>query len=314
MKAVLVAVCCMLALASAAPKASDAINFFAPLLPVSTCQKQGEGGCGMWYDTSSMMLTLACQYVVPDAVTAAHIHGPNTGGAFNAPPIWTLTPKPDPQAAKTGGGTIMYATTTALTNAQEADLFSGLYYVNVHSTNCTGGNIRGTLANAQAGQIPFPAYTANIENTQVSSPASTSTYVGSAALLGQSGAWTLSLIHNIPFGMDNVTAIHLHGPAAPGSNVPTPVTTICSGVAACMKFWFQPQYAFTALTAADESTLQLSSGMAYINIHTTSYAGGEIRGQLQKVNAQAKPVRGAASSLVVGLPVFIVSLIALLAL
>jgi hypothetical protein len=70
------------------------------------------------------------------------------------------------------------------------------------------------------------------------------------------------------------TAAHFHGPAAPGVNAgvqiplvgfPAPVT---SGT-------YSNSYVLTPLQES-----QLLSGLWYLNIHTTVWPGGEIRGQL----------------------------------
>jgi hypothetical protein len=72
----------------------------------------------------------------------------------------------------------------------------------------------------------------------------------------------------------NAIAAHIHGPAAPGVNAPilfnlTGFPNATSGTI--------PLQCFT-LTAAQRD--ELCGSLYYINIHTQSFPGGEIRGQL----------------------------------
>lgn len=69
-----------------------------------------------------------------------------------------------------------------------------------------------------------------------------------------------------------VTAAHIHGPAAPGTNagVVIPFMTGLSGT-------ITGQTNLTSAQAAD-----LASGRWYVNIHTSAFPNGEIRGQLSR--------------------------------
>src|SRR4029434_5330578 len=73
--------------------------------------------------------------------------------------------------------------------------------------------------------------------------------------------------------MAPATAAHIHGPAAPGVNAavifPIAGVTGTSGTA--------PHQTF-ALDATQLSWLH--SGLLYVNIHTATFPGGEIRGQI----------------------------------
>lgn len=75
------------------------------------------------------------------------------------------------------------------------------------------------------------------------------------------------------------TAAHFHGPAAPGVNA-SPVITIPLGASLGMTSGVLNGMA----TLANETQEgQLLSGLWYINIHTSNFTGGEIRGQVQVV-------------------------------
>lgn len=70
----------------------------------------------------------------------AHIHGPAPQGS-PADPLFTLPPG----SPKIGSVT--------LTAAQQQDLQDELYYVNIHSDDCLGGEIRGQIFQASVGGV-----------------------------------------------------------------------------------------------------------------------------------------------------------------
>jgi hypothetical protein len=77
--------------------------------------------------------------------TAGHIHGPAAPGS-NAPVLFPFAGVPN----ATSGN--IPEQTFAITPTQVAQLFGGLFYVNIHSSNFPGGEIRGQLV-----QTPEPA-------------------------------------------------------------------------------------------------------------------------------------------------------------
>jgi hypothetical protein len=70
--------------------------------------------------------------------TLSHIHGPATT-AQNAGVVFGFTGVP----AATSGS--IPTQTFAISPSQVADLFAGLYYMNVHTSTFGGGEIRGQL-------------------------------------------------------------------------------------------------------------------------------------------------------------------------
>jgi hypothetical protein len=112
-------------------------------------------------------------------------------------------------------------------------------------------------------------------------PAKTTTGTGVATFvdLGSEIDWTLSLNN-----MTGVTASHIHGPAAAGTNtgviinlfLPNVATPTVNGVVA-----------HGTITNANNATVSLDSlrtlfnnGNAYVNVHTSANPGGEIRDQI----------------------------------
>ena len=118
----------------------------------------GEVGAGISYDDVSKLLTINVGWGslngftdLSSVVSASHIHGPTASsgvGSFNegGGVLFTL-----PRLSSTAnGGSI--ATTVTLSPAQELELLNGRYYVNIHTTQNTGGEIRGNIV------IPEPSH------------------------------------------------------------------------------------------------------------------------------------------------------------
>lgn len=85
------------------------------------------------------------------AATAAHFHGP-AGPGVNA----------SVQAAIPGVMGLVSGTVSGsalLTLGQEADLFSELFYINIHTSVFPGGEIRGQVLRQQNVPVPEPATT-----------------------------------------------------------------------------------------------------------------------------------------------------------
>lgn len=198
--------------------------------------------------------------------TGAHIHGPAAPGV-NAG-VKHLLPAGNPKV-----GVWNYA------QADEADILAGRMYVNIHSTAFPGGEIRGQI-------VTHVAYLDGAQEV----PANGSTGLGYA--LGNVDTDTNTLSYYIVFGGLSTaeTAAHIHGLAEHGVNAgvkhPLPLGSPKVGV------W---NYA-----EADEAGIL--DGMIYVNVHSTMFPGGEIRGQFvpyvvpmdgtQEVPPNASPAAG----------------------
>ena len=114
----------------------------------------GEVGPGITYDDVAKVLSINVGWGsgngftdLSSTATASHIHGPasqlqNAGVQINLGPGLS--------ASASNGGVVF--TTAALTAGQESDLLNGLWYINVHTANYGGGEIRGNMV-----AIPEPA-------------------------------------------------------------------------------------------------------------------------------------------------------------
>lgn len=117
-------------------------------------------------------------------------------------------------------------------------------------------------------------------------PASGSAGTGTATVTLVGG----QLLYRVDVGnIANVTAAHIHGPAAAGVNagvrvnlfVPpagtppisfTTTATLAQGVAG-----------LPSVISQDSLVVLLRNGNAYANVHTSAFGGGEIRGQFARV-------------------------------
>jgi CHRD domain/PEP-CTERM motif len=124
----------------------------------------GEIGLGITFDNVANLLTIsnvgwgsaasAGFSDLTSTATASHIHGPtpsNNGNGFTesgAGVLFTLTRS----SSATTGGTFTNAP-ILLTAAQATDLSNGKYYINIHTSNNGGGELRGFLVPAP---VPEP--------------------------------------------------------------------------------------------------------------------------------------------------------------
>ena len=124
-------------LIAALPAAAETQTFKATLagsqeVPATT--SKGTGTADLSYDTATKKLTYKVTYAgLSGPATAAHIHGPAEAGKNAGVAIPFTTP-----ASPIDG-------TATLTDAQAADLTAGKMYINVHTAENKGGEIRGQV-------------------------------------------------------------------------------------------------------------------------------------------------------------------------
>ena len=104
---------------------------------VPAANSQGSGTARLTLDTTTKKLTWTVNYSkLSGPATMAHIHGP-AQPTENAGVVIDLAPGGVKPGAMTGSAT--------LTDAQINDLLAGKYYINVHTEQNKGGEIRGQL-------------------------------------------------------------------------------------------------------------------------------------------------------------------------
>lgn len=133
--------------ACAAGAQADVFHFNGPInVAQATTAQPGASGSGIHafvLDTTARTLKYDIGYSgLAGTETAAHIHGPALPGA-TAGVVYALP------AGSPKNGVINLVQVGAYTVAQQiADVKAGRWYVNVHSTNSPGGEIRGQITPA----------------------------------------------------------------------------------------------------------------------------------------------------------------------
>lgn len=202
-------------------------------------------GCGMFIvDTDANTMTYRItRWGLTSAETAAHIHG------FSDPGVNSGVQHPLPAGDLKVG-------VWNFTEAQESAILMGRCYVNIHTANFPGGEIRGQIMDAVA----------ELDGGQ-EVPANGSTARG----FGVVDLDTTTNTARIFVGLNGVvgeTAAHIHGVSRQGVN---------SGVLFAL-----PVGNFKAVTWTYPESVEndLLSGLCYFNVHTAAFPGGEIRGQI----------------------------------
>jgi hypothetical protein len=196
--------------------------------------------------------------------TAGHIHGlatpTNSAGVlvgFSVPPA-------------TAGA---FSGTAVLTPDQVAALINGMLYANIHTTANPGGEIRGQIVPARIGM----ALSATAE---VPSVASLATAAGHLTLVGNTLFYDLTYTGLTGGGI----AAHIHGPAGTGANA-----NVLVGLAAPSG----PSGTISgSVTLSPLQLYFLLAGQTYINMHSTSFPNGEIRGQIYPMQLGATMTGG----------------------
>ncbi len=185
--------------------------------------------------------------------TGAHIHEGATGVSGSI-----LIPLTD-----AGGGVWTVPAGSTLTSAQVLSWQTGNLYVNVHTAANPGGEIRGQLNIA----APISQSTALAGSKEVPANASTATGTGSIGI----NPVTLELCGGLTTTGLTGTGAHIHE-AAVGVAGPVIVPLSDTGGGT----WGVP--AGTRLTSSQFASWV--AGSLYVNVHSTTYPSGEIRGQL----------------------------------
>jgi hypothetical protein len=103
---------------------------------------------------------------------------------------------------------------------------------------------------------------------------------GNATIVKSGTTYTYTVTYSGMTG--TLTGGHIHGPAAAGANAPVivPFNTTGAGASGTLTGTFTGTN--TVTISADSLDKLMTSGNAYVNLHTVANGGGEIRGQLSK--------------------------------
>lgn len=126
----------VMTIAAAWPAMAEVVNLKASMNAASEVPPNSSKGTGTLtatYDTASKKLSWKGSYSsLTGAATAAHFHTGEAGK--NGPVAVPITPATSP-----------FEGSATLTDAQAADLLAGKLYVNVHTSENKGGEIRGQV-------------------------------------------------------------------------------------------------------------------------------------------------------------------------
>ena len=204
------------------------------------------GGCFGQFDAGAATLSLLCTHNVIGP-SVAHIHRGAAG--TTGPAIFDLGDPISP----------IERTWTGMTPADIADLLAGNLYVNIHAGGRPEGEIRGQILPRTVDTYAFPLQASQ----EVPPTDSTATGNCTADLADNAASVFVQCTHDV----DQLTDIHLHA-APPGVDGPAifnyPLTSSFSGT--------------TPLSP--RLIADFAAGFLYVNVHSTDYDTGEIRGQL----------------------------------
>ena len=141
-------------------------------------------------------------------------------------------------------------------------------YVNAHTSSFPGGEIRGQLTTTTIGQTDF--FTGRIQSAQ-EVPPNISLATGSVTTLLDKTTGMVYTTGSFSGLSSAATAAHIHkaNPTLNGAVIiPLSVTAATQGTI----------HIASAISPAD--AVSMAAGGTYVNIHSSTYPGGEIRGQL----------------------------------
>jgi hypothetical protein len=225
----------------------------------------GGGSIAATYNDQTNELSFTVDWTLDvgsTALTMAHFHGPAPVGMNAGVQIGFISSSmPDSGS---------FSDTLTLNETQEADLLAGQWYVNLHSDQFMGGELRAQMIPATG--VTHQAEGLAMEGSQQNPPVTT-------AATGELNATYDDATNQLAFSVrwENlsgpVTLAHFHGPAPVGMNA-APQIDFSSVVDQTASGTLAGVATLDATQEAD-----LLAGLWYFNIHTAMNPGGEIRGQ-----------------------------------
>jgi hypothetical protein len=213
-----------------------------------------------WEQHSNMLHYHIAVSDIP-SITLAHIHrGPAAGFGGVAHNLFDPVSQPFDSDSPLVGN-------LRFNHNDIVDLLSGWYYINVHTENHPGGEIRGQIGT----QRPYQALLTGAKERP--NPVTTdATGVGTLVLSGDAR----ELYHRVTVtDITDITMAHIHigGPEEAGG---IRFTLWNNGPGL-----FDPTQPISGVESLDTADLlNLAVGNFYINVHTQQHPGGEIRGQV----------------------------------
>ena len=212
----------------------------------------GTGNVSIETDTNVLKWSVTWSGLTGPAI-AAHLHGPagpGVGAGIQVPIDHSTNPS---------------IGSTTITDTQRKDLLDGLWYLNVHTDACPGGEIRGQISGSET-----PVFLeASMDEAQDTTCASATGATGSGSVSIDTGTNLLKWSVTWSGLTGPATAAHFHGPAGPG---------VGAGIQVPIDHTTNPSIGSMTITNAQEA--DLLAHLWYLNVHTATCLGGEIRGQV----------------------------------
>jgi len=251
---------------------------------VPPCAASGFGNATVTFDSTRQNINVTITVSnLGSPITASHIHRGGVGVAGTV--VLAFTP-----TASFTNGTL--TSTFPITSDLATEILQNPnnFYVNVHTSACGGGSARGQLSFVSGGPI---TYAAELRGANEVPPVNSAAF-GSALVTFDPINNTLTWEVN-DSGIVSPTASHIHRGS---STVAGPVIVAFAGSAAQIPNGrTNGTVTLTAtgsLTAADITALggaSTANGF-YVNVHSTAFGGGEIRGQLAPAQEVDIPIAG----------------------
>ena len=190
------------------------------------------------------------------AATIAHIHDGIAG--TNGGPVVTL---------EVDGSTISVPDLTVLAADQIQSLLNGSYYVNIHSGDFPGGEVRAQITTEGIEVIQTELSGAN----EVPAVETAGTGTGYVTLNTTTGAMQVVVLTD---GLITPSASHVHsGPVGENGGVLFPLVQDSAEVG---------NFSGEVSELEPDDLATVLAGGTYINVHSAEFGSGELRGQIER--------------------------------
>src|SRR5438552_4637486 len=257
-----------------------------PSQEVPPCAGTGSGNATVTFDSTRQNINITITVAnLGSPITASHIHAGAAGVAGNI--LIPFTP-----AASFNNGTLTGTFPIDSATAQAILQNPSNFYVNVHTNQCPGGAARGQLPFVSGGTT---MYAAELRGANEAPPTGSSALGGALVTFDFNNntiAWEVN-----SSGVASPTLSHIHRGAAGVAgpviiNFATSPDQIVGGHTKGFAAIADRQTG--ALIASDLTNLASASTAIgyYVNLHSTAFPAGEIRGQLVPAQEVDIPVAG----------------------
>jgi hypothetical protein len=205
------------------------------------------------YDDVTNKLSYTIAYSgMTGAVNSAHFHGNAAAGSAAGVKVG-LTVSASPMKG-----------TVDVLEADESAMLSGLWYINLHTTMFAGGEIRGQFIKSS---VETHSITGTLTGAQ-ETPSVVTPATGTLTITYDNVSNTLTYAVTYTGLTGTLSAAHFHGNAAAG---------VAAGVKIGLTAASSPMVGTATVVEGDE--VSMLGGLWYVNLHTSTFGGGEIRGQ-----------------------------------